>query len=177
MTIDINRNTIQVSPFAFETSWYRRMASRLVAWTSRIFRRGGSPGAVSSLSQSGYRLPHHARVSHRLTAVRASTRKSIIAHAPLGTRIDGFKYRNGMSNGAGSAPWPVHRNVLSRFPPKPTYPSVRVHFPDIIYSTIYIRVTCVYKLKIIIECPRVPRIGLYPIETIHHTRSYDVRYF
>lgn len=129
------------------------MAARIVAWTTRMLRRGGSPGAVR-LSASAYLNVYRTMlvsvvISQSTFDRRACehTRKLIIAHARShGTRIDGFNFRSGMSSGGGSAPWPVHRGVLSRFPPKPCYPSVRVRFPGIFRSETFQAVTSVYKL-------------------------------
>lgn len=67
------------------------MAARFVAWTSRILRRGGSPGAVSSFYLSAYRTVNcSTHLSQRLTTARANTRGSqFIARAR--TRIVRFK--------------------------------------------------------------------------------------
>lgn len=104
------------------------MAARLVAFAGRMLRRGGSPGAVSSFiyARLSPLLPHNAPLSQCLTVVRASTRGSQLlrVRAPKYTNSR-LKYRRGMSAGGGSAPWPVHRGVLSRFPPQSHNPLVR----------------------------------------------------
>lgn len=78
---------------------------------------------------------------------REHTRKSIIARARTSTRIDCFKYRIRMSAGGGSAPWPVHRGVLTRFHPLPQNPLVRVHFLGHFLIRPSRHVTCVHKLQ------------------------------
>lgn len=60
------------------------MAARFIAWTGRILRRGGSPGAVSSFIYRRLSLamtePHFCQsVPDRRS--REHTRKSIIARA------------------------------------------------------------------------------------------------
>lgn len=106
------------------------MAARLVAFAGRMLRRGGSPGAVSSFIyvRLSPLLPHHAPLSQCLTVVRASTRGSQLLRVrePKYTNSR-LKYRRGMSAGGGSAPWPVHRGVLSRFPPQSHNPLVRAY--------------------------------------------------
>lgn len=125
------------------------VSTRRIAWSGElIYLRRLSPRRNSTT-----------RLSQRLAVARASIRGSqLLRVRRSSTRIVRFKFRAGMFAGEGSAPWPVHRGVLSRFPPNQHDPLVRVHFfgengwrPSIHDATF------VHKTKIIIESPRVCR--------------------
>lgn len=78
-----------------------------------------------------------------------------IAPARASTRIVWFKFSRGMSAGGGSAPWPVRRGVLSRYPPQSQIPLVRFVFFEINTSPTFIYdVNDEYFAKIITVEPR-----------------------
>lgn len=132
-------------------------ASWRIAWGGELIYLQALIAAVTEprFSQS---VPERRALEH--------TRKSIIARARASTRIVGFKYRIRMSAGGGSAPWPVHRGVLTRFHPQPQNPLVRVYFLGNFLSRPLRQVTCVHKLQNSWKTHEFHTIGLYPIKII-----------